>query len=185
MPISPQQNKYSAMPAYKRVERVHLRCLKDGTLRAFLNDGPFPFDAEGKPIDSWQARTPQSGRSQLIKKMTQKEPDPLAPADEPDATIHIFVWEGGKGPDGKDLPIPKIWDPKIGDYRTPARMTEHHRAVMARFIDGRNKIAQDAERDASAKREEEANRMRGAIASVLASVAPPPAPPKPPKGGAA
>lgn len=188
MAISPFKTKYQAMAAYKNIKQVELRCLKDGSKRLFLDDGPFPQTPDGKPVDGWQTRTPQSGRSNLLKKFRQTEADPLAPADDPDAQINLFVFEGGIGPDGKPIPLPKIWDPKIGEYMSPVRMTDHHREVMAIFCGQRNEVeVRASERQAQLKAEQEAKASAGVealIAKLGEHVAKVPAAKKP-AGGAA
>lgn len=193
MALSPFRSKYDQMPHYKSVKKVELVCLKDGSRRLFLDDGPFPQDADGRPVVGWQTKTPQSGRAGLIKKIRQRETDPLLVNEDPDAKVAIFVFDG-KDASGKPLPLPKIWDPRIGDYVEPVRMTDHHRKVMEVFIAARNEIEIRAnERREQLKAEQEAKAqagveaMMGQLASFMQKAQAPKAPRVAPRadGGAA
>lgn len=169
MSISPFKNKHDAMEAYRDVKYVELRCLKDGFLRRFNHDGPFPRDAKGNVVENWQKKNAQTGTSNCLRQFKKKEHDPLGgpEGNDPDATINVYVWDKPEKP-------PRIWDPRLQEFFEPVRMTEHHKKAMAAFIAQRNSIEVRAnEQRAALKAEQEAKadagleRMLGALAERM------------------
>jgi hypothetical protein len=169
MSISPFKNKHQAMEAYRGVKYIELRCIKDGFLRRFNHDGPFPRDRDGKPVENWMKKNAQTGTANCLRQFKKKDHDPLGGprGNDPNATINVYVWD-------KDETPPRIWDPRLGEYFEPVVMTEHHKKAMEAFVAQRNSIEVRAnEQRAALKAAEEAKadagleRMLGALADRM------------------
>jgi hypothetical protein len=160
MAISPFKHKHDTMDAYKGVQFIELRCLKDGSRRKLVLDGPFPT------TPNWQRKTPQSGTANVLYQIRKREVDPILVADDKDATVPVFVFDG-VDKDGRPLPLPKIWDPRIGQFMSPERMSDHHRKCMEIFLAQRNAVEIRAnERRAQLQAEAEAKANAGLEALV-------------------
>lgn len=175
MSISPFKNKHQSMSAYAGVKYIELRCIKDGFLRRFNHDGPFPFDAKGEPVENWQHKNAQTGTSNCLRQFKKKEADPLKGenGDDDTATVNVYVFDGVDA-NGKPLPLPRVWDPRLQEYFSPVRMTEHHKKCMKVFLEQRNANEIRAnERREQLKAEQEAkadaglDRMLGALADRM------------------
>jgi hypothetical protein len=167
MASNPLKSKRDYMRKYAGLEQVKLNGIKDGFERTFVNDGPFPIDSKGDPVDGWRKKATQSGRAELIKKCLAREADPLKgeSGNDEDALIPLFVWEG-KGP------APKFWDPRIQMDVSPQPMTPHLEKVRAYFLKQRGAIMQQAS-DAMAQKKREAESklddLAGAVAGKIAA----------------
>lgn len=157
---NPFRTKYVSEPAYKKVKVIDLRCLKDGSLRRFVDDGPF------ENVPDWMNKTAQSGRSALLAALAKREPDPTQPND-PDATVPVFVLDA-------DQPVPKIWDKRLTRMVSPERMTEHYKKAMALFCEQRNSIelkAAEAFRQKQAEAEAKADGSAHALVAAFERIA--------------
>jgi hypothetical protein len=174
---SPFRDKRKSEAAYKGTQQFQLRCLKDGSLRTFTNDGPFPVDADGKPVAGWQNMARHTHAAECLRKFRQREPDPRDP-DNDEKIVPLFVFDG-------DGPLPKVWDNRTLTYAEPIRMTEDLKDVMRVFCEQRNQVENMVKAQIAAKKSQEQGVLER-LAEVLKQPAPQaPSKPAAKAGGAA
>ena len=132
-------------PAYKNSRIYHLTSIVDGSVRTFVDDGPFEDNSQ------WHTLQPNGQRQQLIRQLQKRCPG--------DDSLPLFFTE---------QPLPDLYHPLIGKISVPVA-NDAIKAKMAEFaphVAGRKERGVEAVN--SAKKAEEAKAAQQAAGLEMA-----------------
>lgn len=149
-------------PSYKNSRIYHLTSIIDGSVRSFVDDGPFEDNSQ------WHTLQPNGQRQQLIRQLQKRCPG--------DDSLPLFFSE---------QPLPDLYHPLIGKISVPvanaaikAKMVEFSPHVAARSERGVEAV-NSAKKAEEAKAAQQAAGLEMALKNVLGDlVNKPKAPPK-------
>lgn len=141
-------------PSYKNSRIYNLTCIIDGSVRTFVDDGPFEDNSQ------WHTLQPNGQRQQLIRQLQKRCPG--------DDSLPLFFTE---------QPLPDLYHPLIGKISVPvandvikAKMAEFAPHVAARSERGVEAV-NSAKKAEEAKAAQQAAGLEMALKNVLGDLA--------------
>lgn len=129
-----------------------LVCITDGSVMQHWDEGPFPVDANGKAVASWQSKAPSPSRAKLLAAVMKRDRDGLP----------IFYAK---------QPGMKVWDSRIGMYHEVPHITDDVKAAMARHAVVRDQIAANARATYDEKQRDMDRKINAAGGDAVAALA--------------